>query len=302
MADEVVAEIRALQARVESLAANVKSLEADNARLRDRRASSVLDSAGDVPVDRRQLLKLAGKTAVVGTGLAAGAALHGAQPAAADHLAGFGHYNNVGTSGTWVSARVSDTAAFRLYNNGAGDAIVGSCLGGGGAGVVGVSRTQEGVYGSSVDGPGVYGASQSSNAVVGHIGSSGTDNGFNGVYGTNASTGNGVFGEVTNALNNSANAVLGIHRGSGNCVFGYKPAGASGDAVVGYSQTATSRGVLGISTNGRGGAFTGKAAQVQLLPSSATTHPSSGARGDLFVDNSGRLWFCKGSTTWKQLA
>ena len=28
----------------------------------------------------------------------------------------------------------------------------------------------------------------------------------------------------------------------------------------------------------------------------------SGAIGDLFVDRGGRLWFCKGGTTWKQLA
>jgi hypothetical protein len=44
-----------------------------------------------------------------------------------------------------------------------------------------------------------------------------------------------------------------------------------------------------------------ESAQVQLLASAATTHPSSGLRGELFVDKSGRLWFCKGTTTWKQL-
>ena len=27
-----------------------------------------------------------------------------------------------------------------------------------------------------------------------------------------------------------------------------------------------------------------------------------GVRGDLYVDKSGRLWFCKGGSTWKQLA
>jgi hypothetical protein len=34
----------------------------------------------------------------------------------------------------------------------------------------------------------------------------------------------------------------------------------------------------------------------------ATSHPGSGAKGDLFVDTSGRLWFCKGGMSWKQLA
>ena len=139
-----------------------------------------------------------------------------------------------------------------------------------------------------------------SNAVTAEIDG---DNGFNAVYARcgGGSPGNAVFGEVTGPFT-TGNAVLGIHGGPGNCVFGFKPGGVTGDAVVGYSQTANSRGVLGLSTNGRGGAFNGKKAQIQLRASAATTHPSSGARGDLFVDNSGRLWFCKGSTTWKQLA
>jgi hypothetical protein len=38
------------------------------------------------------------------------------------------------------------------------------------------------------------------------------------------------------------------------------------------------------------------------VPSSRSTHPSSGALGDLFLDKSGRLWFCKGGTTWVKLA
>jgi hypothetical protein len=64
----------------------------------------------------------------------------------------------------------------------------------------------------------------------------------------------------------------------------------------------TGPGVQGESVNGRGGLFTGKVAQVRLLPSTAATHPASGLAGDLFVDASARLWFCKGGTTWKQLA
>jgi hypothetical protein len=52
----------------------------------------------------------------------------------------------------------------------------------------------------------------------------------------------------------------------------------------------------------RGGLFAGKVAQVRLLPSSSASHPSSGSLGDLFLDKGGRLWFCKGGTTWKQLA
>jgi hypothetical protein len=53
---------------------------------------------------------------------------------------------------------------------------------------------------------------------------------------------------------------------------------------------------------GRGAQLSGGAAQLQLMPSTASTHPSGGKLGDLFLDKSGRLWFCKGGTTWKQIA
>ena len=286
MDDEVLAEVRALRARVEAL-------EVDNSRLHERRASTAAPDAvgSDIPVDRRQLLKLAGKTAVVGTGLAAGAALLEAKPAAANHLPGFGHFNDQGAATTSL---VSNSTPHALtVENSEGNAIFGTSdnL----IGVAGRSNRFRGVQGISDTGTGVYASSSRSNALTAQI--SGT-NGFNAVYATCGNAGNAVFGEASG----TGNAVLGINRGAGNCVFGFKPGGVSGDAVVGYGQTASSRGVLGVSTNGRGGAFSGKAAQVQLLASTATTHPSSGARGDLFVDNSGRLWFCKGSTTWRQLA
>ena len=46
----------------------------------------------------------------------------------------------------------------------------------------------------------------------------------------------------------------------------------------------------------------GKSCPAALLPSGAASHPSSGQAGDLFVDVSHRLWFCKGGTTWVLLA
>jgi hypothetical protein len=239
-------------------------------------------------------LKLAGKTAVVGAGLAAGAKLLEAKPAAANHLPGFGHVNDQGAGSTSLHSNSTNTA-FGVLNSG-GPAIFARAEDG--KGVFAIALNSAAVDGYSDTGSGVHARSARSNALTAAISSG---NGFNAVYATTAGTGNGVFGEVTNT-SSPGNAVLGIHRGPGNCVFGFKPGGVTGDAVVGYSQTANSRGVLGVSTNGRGGAFSGKKAQVQLLASAATTHPSTGARGDLFVDNSGRLWFCKGSTTWKQLA
>jgi hypothetical protein len=61
-------------------------------------------------------------------------------------------------------------------------------------------------------------------------------------------------------------------------------------------------GINATSNNGVGGKFGGKTAQIHLTPSSAASHPTSGAAGDLFVDASKRLWFCKGGTNWHQLA
>jgi hypothetical protein len=42
----------------------------------------------------------------------------------------------------------------------------------------------------------------------------------------------------------------------------------------------------------------GKAAQIQLIAGTGATHPTSGKTGDLYVDKTARLWFCKaGGTT-----
>lgn len=52
----------------------------------------------------------------------------------------------------------------------------------------------------------------------------------------------------------------------------------------------------------RGGVFAGTKAQIRLTPSKATTHPTTGRRGDLFVDATGRLWFCRSggkNASWK---
>jgi hypothetical protein len=81
------------------------------------------------------------------------------------------------------------------------------------------------------------------------------------------------------------------------------PNGPGKVGVYGISDLGVaSIGVLGRSPTGRGGAFSGKLAQLRLSPSGAASHPASGSPGDLFVDASHRLWFCKGGATWKQLA
>lgn len=59
--------------------------------------------------------------------------------------------------------------------------------------------------------------------------------------------------------------------------------------------------LVAVGFGGRAASFYGKTAQLQLQPYNSA-HPKSGARGDLFVDKDGKLWFCKGGTSWKQIA
>src|SRR5439155_57890 len=90
----------------------------------------------------------------------------------------------------------------------------------------------------------------------------------------NPGLGHGIVGEATNADANG---------------FGVVGTGIGGAGVVG-------------GTKGDGATFTGKTPQVQLVPSSDAAHPPSGSAGQLFVDRSNRLWFCRGGTNWRQLA
>jgi hypothetical protein len=102
-----------------------------------------------------------------------------------------------------------------------------------------VSTTKGGhaVYGKSTKGIGVAGVSTS----------------FLGVRGF-STTWHGVFG--------SSDSSVGV-RGLSGSGTGVHATSTSGDAVRGES------------TDGRGGRFAGKTAQVQLVPSAATTHPAA---------------------------
>ena len=84
-------------------------------------------------------------------------------------------------------------------------------------------------------------------------------------------------------------AVLGNHIGNGVAAY------STGPAPAVYALAGADRGIVSVS----------KFAQIKLTPGSQTTHPKAGQAGDLFVDKSARLWFCKvgGATaTWKQIA
>ena len=115
-----------------------------------------------------------------------------------------------------------------------------------------------------------------------------------------ATSGHAVYAENTGA-NDTVYALNSGTSGNPRAVVAYlaNPAG-SGSSVYG-STAGKGAGVEGKSNLGRGGQFTGRLAQVRLLPGTVCT-PRRGAPADLFVDNHGNLWFCKGGASWKQFA
>jgi hypothetical protein len=94
--------------------------------------------------------------------------------------------------------------------------------------------------------------------------------------------------------------VVGTQNSFGSGVVGKS---TSGNGV--YGTTTNGIGVYGASTTARGGQFSGGPAQIRLVPSTASTHPTPGKAGDLFLDSSARLWLCTVTSTttatWKQI-
>jgi hypothetical protein len=230
-----------------------------------------------------------------------GSGVHGLSSAASGFTNGVWG-ENASTGGNGVYGFASSATG---YTGG----VSGESASSGGVGVWGYtdagSTGTMGVTGPNDPGPitktGVYGtATQASGQSRGVVGQTWSLDGVGvtGVSGTSAlptiygnigvhgySVGRGVFGQ-------SGPTGTGVH---GNAVGGKVAIGVRGSSDSGT-------GVRGESTTGRAGVFQSNVAQLKLTPSTLTTHPAKGQRGDLFVDTSGRLWFCKGGTTWKQLA
>jgi hypothetical protein len=208
---------------------------------------------------------------------------------------------------------------------------------GGSTGVCGLADTGDGVNGQAASGRGVYGRSDSGSGVHGDsqsgIGVSAQAFGAaNGLFArsegataahveTPSAAGAALEAKIANASNHRSAveaqtngvgaAVQGLTTGSGPAVRGTTTgagAGVIGNAKTGAGVQGTSPngiGVLGTSANGRGAVLYGKAAHLRLYPAPTSSHPSAGARGDLYVDSSGRLWYCKtggNPGTWKQIA
>ena len=114
-------------------------------------------------------------------------------------------------------------------------------------------------------------------------------------------SGDGLFAHIENVAN-ANRAVFGRTVGVGIAIVAsvaneHSSASASKGTTVGSGP-----GVEGQSALGVGGKFAGKAAQLELVPSTAVVPPATGAAGQLFVDRANRLWFCQGGSAWKQLA
>jgi hypothetical protein len=77
----------------------------------------------------------------------------------------------------------------------------------------------------------------------------------------------------------------------------------NGPALYANVTSPTATAILGMANkNGRGARLRGGAAQLYLEPGTASTHPAQGLLGDIYLDKSGRLWLCKGGSSWKQIA
>jgi len=222
-----------------------------------------------------------------------------------------------GTSGTGVRG-TSDSGAGIFGNSSTATGVLGESTSG--RAVHGQSGSSDGVFGESLSGIGVHGSSPHDDAIFGEtIDGTGLNAAASGagiaVRGTSQSS-YGVYGQSKSLTGISGLCIPGIGvEGAGgdigtvgasvngpNSGQGTGLLGISGISTLPARSTRTDIGVMGVSAHGRGGVFTGPVAQVRLTASTATSHPSSGARGDLFVDKSGRLWFCKGGASWKQLA
>jgi hypothetical protein len=287
----------ALEARLTRIEQENARIEKENAELRreiDSLRTTALVKMEEASLPRRDLLK--------GAAYALGAvslSLMGTRPAeATTGTMIYGSSNNAGTSATDLFSTASET--LRVTN--------------------GIQNQTNHFQGTAL-----FALTAGGNALRVHV--SGSNSVGNGLYATAAGTGHCVqavktteFGNAVLAFQNHPTtfygAIAGVTKGAGPGVYGrgegsgqgvwgqIADAAKSQSAVLGTTE-GTGAAIEGNSIRGRGGVFKGLKAQIRLVASTATTKPATGTRGDLFVDKSGRLWYCKtgGSTTgWKQLA
>lgn len=184
----------------------------------------------------------------------------------------------VGATGTAVGVQASGPVAV---------AAVGTTTGLAASGPTGVSATGT-ATGLTAVGPRAISATASGSSGVALLANS--DGVTATIHATNAGSGPAL---VALSGGGSGTAGTGAVLGDSRAVSG----------VTGLSTAAA--GVAGHSKNSRGGIFSGGAAQLKLVPGSLASHPVSGEQGDIYLDSSGNLWFCKHGgvhATWKLIA
>jgi hypothetical protein len=295
----------------------------DAARMKAEPGASTAEPSPQA-MSRRRLMRRAATTAA-GIG-ALGAAATVLRPSAAAAANGdpltLGT-TNTASSETVLNADAASTAVMNVANlntsNGTG--IIGQGIEtglqgeGGSIGVFGFlpgSTGSYGVYGlAPVTGMGVAGiAAATHNGVYGRSGNPSGLLGFAGVLGdtdngtgvaglSSATSGQGVFGRASGT---SAYGVYGqADAASSFGIYGTAPAATS----VGVYGTGGSSGLSGQSSTGYGLVASGGRAPARLVPSSTVTgHPTTGAHkaGELFVDKTGKLFYCTAAGTpgtWK---
>jgi hypothetical protein len=277
---------------------------------RDEGADS---NAAGATVGRRGAIT---RFAALGAAAFAGGAFSSTEKAgAATGTMVYGTVMSVGDTTTWFYS-TSSNATMWFNNTGSGYALgvektsgSGPCLVvvsyADGAGVTSV-RSNGGVAGAAVDasqlasGP-VYRATSNATGnaealfIGGHKGlGAGIDvalsNAANPSPAIAASTA-GLSQAIRGTVNNVANRASGVRGDTNGTGFGVYGATAGSGVAVGGNGGLT----------GRGAAFASNVAQLRLIPGAGTSHPASGQPGDLYVDKSTRLWFCKGGAAWIQL-
>jgi len=338
--DELAARLDELMGRVQVLECDNSTLQAASSEEEEEEEEATVEgvdgtdgaveaAAASRRLDRRSLLRLGGAATAFGAGAivmrpsAAGATTanmqYGVDNNAGTDTTGLTSSNATdtlhvtnsstghSTSGRAIDAHITDpaseAAAIVATQDGTSHAIVGTITStNGGAGVVGIG----------VDGGGVVGVTQGvapavAGITAGNAGPAVLAWGYNAATigdaceAVNMGTGHAIYAHIENAANGRS-TIYGTTNGTNSAVNAAILNARSKASTITASTTGLGAAIDGASTNGQGGRFRGKTAQIQLVPSTATTHPASGAAGQLFVDRSARLWFCRGGTSWKQLA
>jgi hypothetical protein len=259
------------------------------------------EESGGKRLDRRGVLQFGGTAAVAG---AAAVLMSTKAAGATTGVMHFGTSNGAGISNTGLSSS-NTKSTLHVKNAGIGHGIVGDATNADGSGY--------GVFGTGDKGAGVAGGTRGSGPGVrayAQPGAGGSAIQALTLEGSNTSPtisahqvgmGHGVYSHIENAAN-AGRALYGRTTGVGHAVLGSILNAQSEVAAAKATTQGSGPGLEALSAKGVGATFAGKTAQVQLVPSSDSSHPASGDAGQLFVDGARRLWYCRGGNDWQQLA